>query len=102
MVMSRWGEERQRELFVATDRVAKAPRHVFYERLNSLLREAGFDRWVEGLCEEFYSDRGRGSIPPVQARTRKDRPCGLVLEPSGCRRGIRVRFPDSPVATPVR
>ncbi len=64
MVMSRWGEERQRELFVATDRVAKAPRHVFYEKLNSLLREAAFDRWVEGLCEEFYSDRGRGSIPP--------------------------------------
>lgn len=64
MVMSRWGEERQRELFVATDRVAKAPRHVFYEKLNGLLREAGFDRWVEGLCEEFYSDRGRGSIPP--------------------------------------
>ena len=64
MVMSRWGEERQRELFVAADRVAKAPRHVFYEKLNSLLREAGFDRWVEGLCEEFYSDRGRGSIPP--------------------------------------
>lgn len=64
MVMSRWGEERQRELFVATDRVAKAPRHVFYEKLNSLLREAGFDRWIEGLCEEFYSERGRGSVPP--------------------------------------
>lgn len=62
--MSRWGEERQRELFVATDRMARAPRHVFYEKLNGLLREAGFDRWVEGLCEEFYSDRGRGSIPP--------------------------------------
>lgn len=64
MVMGRWEVERQRELFVATDRAAKAPRHVFYERLNSLLREAGFDRWVEGLCEEFYSERGRGSIPP--------------------------------------
>ena len=64
LVMGRWEVERQRELFVATDRVAKAPRQVFYEKLNSLLREAGFDRWVEGLCEEFYSERGRGSIPP--------------------------------------
>ena len=63
-MMGRWEVERQRELFVATDRAAKAPRHVFYEKLNSLLREAGFDRWVEGLCEEFYSERGRGSIPP--------------------------------------
>ena len=63
-MMGRWEVERQRELFVATDRAAKAPRHVFYEKPNSLLREAGFDRWVEGLCEEFYSERGRGSIPP--------------------------------------
>ena len=45
-MMGRWEVERQRELFVATDRAAKAPQHVFYEKLNSLLREAGFDRWV--------------------------------------------------------
>ena len=64
MVMGRCGEERQRELFVATDRVAKAPRHVFYEKLNSLLREAAFDRWIEGLCDEYDSERGRGSLPP--------------------------------------
>ena len=35
----------------------------FFERLNRLLEEAGFDAFVEGLCADFYADRlGRPSL----------------------------------------
>ena len=57
--------ERQDEFWVATDSLPKTPRHVFYEKLNELLTEAGFDEFVEELCEPFYADGcGRPSIPP--------------------------------------
>jgi IS5 family transposase len=58
---------RQESLFVATDRLAQAPGHPFYQRLNALLAEAGFDRWVEQRCRKYYEQdepRGRKSIPP--------------------------------------
>lgn len=46
-------------------RLPKSVGHVFYEKLDDLLREAGFDRWVEDLCAPHYADnRGRPSIPP--------------------------------------
>src|SRR5213082_2948853 len=47
---------RQESLFVAADQLAQAPGHPFYQKLNGLLDEAGFDRWVE--------PRGRPSVPP--------------------------------------
>jgi transposase len=38
---------------------------VFYEKLNGVLEEEGFDRFVEGLCHAAYADgEGRPSIPP--------------------------------------
>lgn len=41
-----------------------APRHWFYDRCNEILAEAEFDEVVEMLCEPFYKDGGRPSIPP--------------------------------------
>src|SRR3954451_6080533 len=58
---------RQESLFIATDQLSQSPGHPFYERLNALLAEAGFDRWVEQRCREYYEQdepRGRKSIPP--------------------------------------
>jgi len=58
---------RQESLFVATDQLAQAPGHPFYHKLNALLEEAGFDRWVEDLCRAYYEQveaRGRPSLPP--------------------------------------
>ena len=58
---------RQESLFVATDQLAQSPGHPFYQRLNALLAEAGFDRWVERRCRQYYEQdepRGRKSIPP--------------------------------------
>ena len=53
----------QQELWVATDSIAKAPGHVFYERLNQLLSESGFDSFVEELVAPYYSTKGRPGIP---------------------------------------
>ena len=56
---------RQSELWVATGELARSPGHPFYERLNRLLGEHGFDEFVEGRCAKFYADRmGRPSIAP--------------------------------------
>jgi transposase len=67
MAMGKRRGERQETLFVATDRLPKAAGHPFYQRLNALLAEAGFDAWVEGRCRQYYETderRGRPSIAP--------------------------------------
>jgi transposase len=43
----------------------RSPGHVFYDRLQSVLIEAAFDSFVEGLCAPLYAARrGRPSLPP--------------------------------------
>jgi transposase len=49
---------------VPTHDLAAAPRHVFYERLNRLFADAGFDACIEDRCREFYAQDGRPGIPP--------------------------------------
>lgn len=60
-------KRRQESLFVATAELARSAGHPFYRKLNELLAEAEFDRWIEGRCEPYYeaADKpGRESIPP--------------------------------------
>jgi transposase len=65
MSMGRRPTEQQPELWVPTADLPQSPGHVFYDKLNGLLGETGFDRFVEQLCDGFYADRiGRESIPP--------------------------------------
>jgi len=65
MAMGQRREERQDSLFVPAGRLAKSPGHPFYERLNAVLGEAGFDRFVEERCAGFYAERmGRPGTPP--------------------------------------
>ncbi len=64
MALGRRGGERQEELWVPTAAVARGPGHPFYDKLNELLAEAGFDRWVEQRCQAFYAVQGRPGIPP--------------------------------------
>ena len=55
----------QQEMFVATTDLPRSPGHIFYDKLNQVLAEAGFDTFVEKLCEPYYADRlGRPGIPP--------------------------------------
>ena len=64
MGMGRRPQDRQQEFWIASEALASVPKHVFYDKLNGLLDEAGFDWFVEELCEPFYADSGRHSIPP--------------------------------------
>jgi transposase len=65
MSMGRKSSERQADLWIATTDLPRSPGHVFYEKLNALLAQADFDRYVEELCKEYYADNvGRQSIPP--------------------------------------
>ena len=65
MAMGKREAEQQQNLFVTRDKLPRSPGHVFYRKLNRLLAEGGFDRWIEGLCEPYYADgRGRPSVPP--------------------------------------
>jgi transposase len=66
MGMRRRKESRDQDLWIETDKLARAPGHVFYRKLNGLLSEHGFDRFVEDLCLPFYEPTGSGrpSIPP--------------------------------------
>lgn len=65
MSMGRRPSERQDELWIPTTDLPRSPGHVFYDKLNHLLADAGFDRHVEELCQPFYAEGiGRESIPP--------------------------------------
>lgn len=64
MALGRRGGARQEELWIPTAAVARGPGHPFYDKLNELLAEAGFDRWVEERCRPYYAEQGRPGIPP--------------------------------------
>ncbi len=92
MSLGRRNGERQAEFWIPTQRLPSAPGHVFYRKLNELLAEAGFDEWIEALCEPYYGKGGRPSIPPgVYFRML------LVgyFEGIGSQRGIAWRCSDS-------
>jgi len=65
MAIGRRATESQPSLFVAAQDLPRSAGHPFYERLNQLLGQAGFDRHVEGLCQEYYAPKmGRPGTPP--------------------------------------
>jgi transposase len=65
MAMGKREGEQQQDLFVTHEKLPRSPGHVFYRKLNRLLAEGGFDRWIEALCEPHYCRGvGRPSVPP--------------------------------------
>ncbi|HEX2257479.1 MAG TPA: transposase [Afifellaceae bacterium] len=64
MALGRQGE-RQSELMVGWAELPRSPGHAFYDRLQAVLIEAGFDGFAESQCARYYaSRRGRPSLPP--------------------------------------
>lgn len=64
MSMKRRGAT-QESLWVPHSAVQEGPGHRFYEKLDEILIDHGFDRHVEDICKPYYADKvGRGSIPP--------------------------------------
>ena len=65
MALGRRKGEQQQDLFIMATDLPRSVGHVFYTKLNELLAEAGFDRWVEEKCESYYSSgKGRPGIAP--------------------------------------
>ncbi len=65
MALGKRRDQTEQDLFVPASQIPRSPGHPFYARLNELLKEASFDRFVEEMCEPFYAERqGRPSIPP--------------------------------------
>ena len=58
-------KDRQGDLMVGWSEMPRAPGHVFYDRLQSVLVEADFDAFVEATCKPYYAARmGAPSVPP--------------------------------------
>jgi len=53
------------DLLIALKDLPPPPANPFYERLNTVLDEAGFEPFVEDLCRPYYADGfGRPGVPP--------------------------------------
>ena len=93
MAMGKRRESGQELLFVPAAGVQRSPAHPFYDRLNRVLAENGFDAFAENLCAKFYHESiGRPSLAPgVYFR------CLLLgyFEGIDSERGIAWRLADS-------
>ncbi|HLA84938.1 MAG TPA: transposase [Thermoguttaceae bacterium] len=93
MALGRRKQQRQDDFWIPVNSLPRSEGHVFYRKLNQLLREAGFDQHVESLSRPYYHDTmGRPGIPPgVYFRML------LVgyFEGLGSQRGIAWRCADS-------
>ena len=57
---------RQTAIWIATSDLPTPAAHPFYQRLNALLAQAGFDAFVEGRCVGFYAaTMGRPGLAPA-------------------------------------
>ena len=53
------------DLMVSWSEMPRSPGHVFYDRLQSVLIEGGFDAFAEASCRPYYAARmGAPSVPP--------------------------------------
>ena len=58
-------QDRQGDLMVGWAEMPRSPGHVFYDRLQSVLIEGGFDGFAEATCKPYYAVRlGAPSVPP--------------------------------------
>ena len=58
-------EPGQIPMFLTPDQLPEAPTAPFFDKLNELLAQMGFDAYVEQLCRPFYAERmGRPSLAP--------------------------------------
>ena len=58
-------QDRRGDLMVGWVEMARSPGHVFYDGLQSVLIEGGFDGFAEATCKPYYATRlGAPSVPP--------------------------------------
>jgi transposase len=65
MAIGKRKQTRQETLWIPTGKIPAPPAHPFYRRLNEILTQNEFDKFVEGLCARFYAAKmGRPSLIP--------------------------------------
>lgn len=65
MAMGKRERDRQPPMWVPTTDLPTTAGHPFYARLNRVLRDHGFDDFVETQCQAFYAERmGRPGLAP--------------------------------------
>ena len=58
-------EDRQGDLMVSWSEMPRSPGHAFYDRLQEVLVEGGFDGFAEETCKPYYAAKmGAPSVPP--------------------------------------
>lgn len=58
-------QRRQEAIWIAHTDLPRTVAHPFYEQLNRLLEERGFNEWVEEQCARFYAEKmGRAGLAP--------------------------------------
>ena len=55
-------KDRQGDLMVGWAEMPRSPGHVFYDRLQSVLIEGGFDGFAEAACRSYYAARLGGAF----------------------------------------
>jgi hypothetical protein len=50
-------KRRQESLFITDHKLPQSDGHPFYQKRNVPMAEAGFDRWINGRCREFYEQK---------------------------------------------
>jgi transposase len=66
MAMGKRERDRQLPMWVPTTDLPTTAGHPFYARLNRILRDQGFDDFVEAQCASFYAERmGRPGLAPA-------------------------------------
>jgi len=66
MAMGESNRERQSELWIAGTALPRTPGHPFYEKLNGVLTEHGFDAFAQEACAPYYAEKlGRPSLAPA-------------------------------------
>jgi transposase len=64
MALGERSVEKQGDFWIAVQDVVRTEGHPFYEKLNQVLAQEGFDRFAEEACRKFYKEGGRPGIPP--------------------------------------
>jgi transposase len=66
MAMGRRKREEQGTFWVAAGDLPQSGGHPFYEQVNKILGQEGFDAFAEARCRVFYAEKmGRPSLPPA-------------------------------------
>ena len=66
MAMGKRKREQQQSFWIATADLPQAAGHPFYDRVNQILDDGGFDAFAEEACRGFYAEKlGRPSLAPA-------------------------------------